>query len=100
MEYTEQQKQEFKTEFARRRRRQIVVTIPAVVVIIAWVLMAEDAMPLPAGVPQGAALVVFFAAVFGMLVFSLFNWRCPACRSYLGKGISPRFCRHCGVALR
>jgi rubrerythrin len=43
---------------------------------------------------------VIVALVVGALVFSLKNWRCPACDKYLGKGISPSFCPKCGVALQ
>jgi rubrerythrin len=41
-------------------------------------------------------IVLFFAAA---VVFSLFNWRCPACSSYLGKRFNPRFCPSCGAQL-
>jgi predicted RNA-binding Zn-ribbon protein involved in translation (DUF1610 family) len=34
------------------------------------------------------------------LVFSLRNWRCPACNKYLGKGTLPHYCPNCGVELR
>jgi len=33
-------------------------------------------------------------------VFSLYNWRCPACNKYLGKQRSPKYCSKCGVALQ
>ncbi len=48
--------------------------------------------------PVGVALVA--AAMAAILVFTFQNWRCPACQKYLGKGGFPRFCPHCGVALK
>lgn len=71
MEYTEEQETAFKQQFAERRRRQIVVAGPAFVVL-----------------------------VISALAFSLWNWRCPACNRYLGKGARPRFCAKCGAPLQ
>jgi hypothetical protein len=83
-------------EFARRRRRQFIVTIPLVVIAVAASLFLTDENgpkgPLP--------IVVFVVALGSAVVFSLINWRCPACRAYLRKATNPKFCPNCGVALR
>lgn len=99
MQYIEQQLTEFKAEFARRRKRQLLVTIPLVAgVVLLRVFRTEEGLifGLPASTVMGAA----FAVVMAVLAFSLWNWRCPACNKYLGKGISPAFCRKCGVPLQ
>lgn len=44
-----------------------------------------------------AAQVVLIAAFIG---FSVFNWRCPLCKKYLGSDINRRICRQCGTRLR
>jgi hypothetical protein len=54
--------------------------------------------PTPFDSPAGIGL--FVAALAAILIFTLQNWRCPACRKYLGKGAFPRFCPRCGVALK
>jgi hypothetical protein len=41
------------------------------------------------------------AIMFGVVVFSWINYRCPACNTYLGKHVSLRLsrCRSCGAPL-
>jgi hypothetical protein len=101
MEYTEQQKATFKQQFAERRKRQIILAIPLVVMILGFAFLTDEKnqVALP-GVPPAVIGPVIVALVVGALVFSLKNWRCPACDKYLGKGISPSFCPKCGVALQ
>ena len=43
---------------------------------------------------------ISFGLIISVVVFSLFNYRCPACHGYLGKSINPSFCQRCGVRLR
>ena len=40
-----------------------------------------------------------FVVILGVVLFSLKNWRCPACNAYLGKGMAPSFCSKCGIPL-
>jgi hypothetical protein len=100
MQYVEQQLAEFKAEFAKRRRRQLLAAIPIVAIIVLRVVLDKEAeasfLGQSGGLVIGGALVV----ILGTIAFSLWNWRCPACNKYLGKGISPAFCAKCGVALR
>lgn len=95
MEYTQEQLSGFKAEFAARRRRQIAV---AVVIGLGAILLMV--MPDRQALNRGPGLFVLFGAMAAILVFTLQNWRCPACQRYLGKGANPSFCPRCGVALR
>ena len=101
MEYTEQQKASFKQQFAVRRQRQIILAVPLIAVFVGFALLSDrqnggDVL----GIPAALVAPVFLALVAGALIFSFRNWRCPACDKYLGKGMSPRFCPKCGVALQ
>lgn len=100
MEYTEPQKQVFRTTFARRRRHQLVVAVPVMVVIVAAILGHEPGAGSVYGLPVAlwAPLLVVVVAV--ALIVSFVNWRCPACNRYLGRGWNPKFCPKCGVQLR
>lgn len=98
--YTDQQRQDFRDRFELRRRRQLVATVPTVIVIFATAILQRDGSGTLAGVPEPVIGSLFVVAIVGILVFSLLNWRCPACQSYLGRSISPRFCQKCGVELR
>ena len=100
MQYHEQQLAEFKEEFAKRRKRQLLAVIPILGIIVLRVALDREAetsfFGLPSGLVIGGALVI----IIGVVAFSLWNWRCPACNKYLGKGISPSFCSKCGVPLQ
>jgi rubrerythrin len=52
------------------------------------------------GLPTELVVGAAIAVILGFVAFTLWNWRCPACNRYLGKGISPSFCPKCGVPLQ
>ena len=97
MEYSDRQKASFKEEFAARRKRQLILLVPFTALAIGFALIPDE----PSGDVMGLlAAVGLGLLVVGIVVFSLMNWRCPACNAYLGKAISPNFCPKCGVALQ
>jgi hypothetical protein len=100
MEYTEQQKQEFKSQFAARHRRQLMVSGPLIILIILLVTANESTGLVLDIIPTAIFAPVFIVALLGALIFSFKNWRCPACNKYLGKAFNPRFCSTCGAVLR
>ena len=100
MEHTPQQTEEFKREYSTRRRRQLVVSAPFIVAIVLLAVAQDREAGTVAGIPQGIWLPVFVVGVIGLLIFSLFNWRCPACSAYFGRTWNPRFCSKCGTPLR
>jgi hypothetical protein len=87
-------------EFSKRKKRQIIAAVPATLMII-LLLAAEKAGPEGlASIPIFVLGPVAIATIFAVVAFSLINWRCPSCKKYLGKRISPRFCAKCGVQLQ
>jgi hypothetical protein len=98
--YTEQQKQDFKLQYKTRRNRQLLVTVPLILVVVVGTFLRDERSGTIAGVSESIYGPAFLVFVVGLLVFSFFNWRCPACNSYLGRGVGPRFCQKCGVELR
>jgi hypothetical protein len=100
MQYIEQQLTEFKAEFAKRRKRQLLVSVPIVACVVLIRIFRDRETGLVFGLPTSMVMGVALAAIVGVLVFSLWNWRCPACNKYLGKGISPAFCSKCGIPLQ
>ena len=98
--YTGQDDQQVMAEFRQRRTRQLIVCVPVIAAIIPLVML-EDAGPAGLwGIPTSVVGAVCIAVIVAVLVYSLVNWRCPACNKYLGKGINPRYCRNCGTQLR
>lgn len=87
-------------EFRRRRTRQLIVVVPFMGALLP-LLMLENAGPDGLlGIPSVVVGSACGAVVIAGFIFSLINWRCPACKSRLGKDISPRFCQKCGVQLQ
>ena len=101
MEYTNEQRESFKREFAVRRKRQIIVAVPVVALFVGFAALTDERNKALLASGRFEILVAAFLTIlFGVVIFSVRNWRCPACDRYLGKGMGPRFCPKCGVALR
>ena len=97
---TQEQQEEIQALFALKRRRQILLAIPLIPVLIVVLVSRDFGDGVLFGIPSEVWGPVFLVLAIGALLFSLWNWRCPACEKYLGKAISPRFCPKCGVALQ
>jgi hypothetical protein len=91
---------EVRAEFAKRKTRQILAVAPLVAAFVAARWCREHAAELVLGIPGCQWFYVACAAAAAGIVFSMLNWRCPACKGYLGRRISPDFCSHCGAALQ
>jgi hypothetical protein len=83
---------DIRAEFQRRFWRQIIVAIVLGIVLVVVFFVAPDK-------DEWAKYAFFFAVIPG-LGFTFWNWRCPACNSYLGKGAFPRFCPKCGTRFK
>lgn len=98
MQFTEAQKTLFQTRFAARRRNQVVLAILLVALASMAVFSEIDGAVL--GIPSRILMSAAGALVLAAPVFTLFNWRCPACNRYLGRrDINPRRCAKCGFQL-
>jgi len=94
--YTEEQIADFKATFAKRRARHIATFAAAIASMLLMIVLPESlAFPFGKGAPPLPFLLVPL-----FIVFSLINWRCPACGKSLGRQISPRYCSLCGVELQ
>lgn len=91
---------DLREEFARRRTRQWLIVIPVALAVIAIRIAGDTKEPTWYGLPTGVVIGIGFAMVIGAIIFSLWNWRCPACSKYLGRGINPSFCAKCGFKLK
>lgn len=87
-----------KAEYAVKRTRQLVLAAPVVGVLVVVYLSADKESLW--GVPTGIVAPAAFVLVLGAVAFSFWNWRCPACRKYLGRSTGANHCPHCGVELR
>jgi Na+/alanine symporter len=100
VEYTEGQLVGFKEEFARRKRRQLLVTAPFLLVVFAVAVFSAQLRRFADGSSLLVPIAAFLLVIGGLLVFSLRNWRCPACDRYVGRSTAIHRCPKCRVALR
>ena len=100
MNFSPEQLLAFKAEYAVRRRRHNFAIIGSFIFCIIGSVMLMK---------YGSDPRVVIGIALGLISFDTFwNWRCPACRAYLGGGgagslggaSSLNFCRNCGVPLQ
>jgi hypothetical protein len=91
---------QIKEEFAVRRKRQLLLLIPVAFFFGFAILVGGGFVHVPVDLNLATTKIAFFLVVAACVGFSWWNWRCPACKGYLGRGIEPRHCRNCGVELR
>ena len=100
MEYTEEQKARFREQYATRRRRQYALTFSLAGLFVALFFFGPRYLGRFTGLSVTTIAPVSFLLVAGALIFSVRNWRCPACNRYLGRTRNPKYCQGCGIELR
>lgn len=96
--FTEQR--EIERQFARQKKRQWVASGVMILGIIAFAVNRDPSTEGIFGLPRAVILAGAFSLAVAALIFTLLNWRCPACNKYLGKSFSPTFCSKCGAKLQ
>ena len=100
MEHSDEQLEEFKADFARRKRNQIIAAVPVILLLVGFMLFEDQLRAWTSSVSPFVLVGVAVALFVAILGFSLRNWRCPACNGYLGRTTSMNHCPKCGVALK
>ncbi len=90
---------QIKGEFAKLQGRQIVAVAIALfmVILMAVVYKRNDLFGEFSSNSLFAAQLIVISSFIG---FTATNWRCPACKKYLGRDIHKRVCKHCRTQLR
>jgi hypothetical protein len=88
--------EEIKEEFAKRRRRRWIALFLVVLLWSFLILMVNVRKQ----VEPESAMPIFLGSALALVAFVLWDWRCPACRRFLGRIRNPNFCPRCGVALQ
>ncbi len=84
--------------FRRKRRLQWCWYLPAAGLAV-WIYLRSDSISIT-GPDIPIELAVLGVFMFAWLMFSFWNWRCPACKAYLGESFHPATCLKCGALLR
>ncbi len=88
-----------KREFGVRQSRQF-LAIAVTLVLLLFLTLLHKRADLFGELPKQTILAAQIVVIAAFIGFSAFNWRCPACKKYLGADIGRRICRRCGSRLR
>jgi len=93
-DFSEDEVEEFRTIFRRRRAIRIALMITA----LAGLLVVAASFPTFRifGLPKMAWVPFFYLFMFGVIIAIGLLWRCPACGASLGSPFNTRLCPHCG----
>ena len=97
-EYTEEQLQGFREEFAKHRTTRVLVTVLMVVCALGFAVYTSEASA--SRQVDFLALSIFLVLIMVGVVFLIVTSRCPACHGLVGRPFRAKFCDQCGVPLR
>ncbi len=93
-----QDRDRIKREFKARQNRQI-IAIAAALFLVLLSAVVHKRVDLFGELPRIVLFGAQIAVIAVFLGFSAFNWRCPACRKFLGRDIHRQACGKCGTVL-
>jgi hypothetical protein len=91
--------QKIRQDFLVRRTRQL-IAIAAGVVLVLLIAMLYKRPDLFGEFSQTTLAFAQIVVILAFINFTAFNWRCPACKKYLGNDMNPRGCKNCGARLQ
>jgi len=86
-------------DFRLRQGRQLLAIAVALLLII-FLALLYNRPDLFGQLPKNAIMTMQLIVIAAFIGFSSANWRCPACKKYLGADIYRHICRKCGTRLR
>jgi len=86
-------------DFRLRQGRQL-VAIAVALLLITFLALLHNRPDLFGQLPKNTTLAAQLIVIAAFIGFSSVNWRCPACKKYLGPDIYRHICRKCGARLR
>jgi hypothetical protein len=96
--YTDDEMMRFRWIMSVRRTRRLLVGIPALIALFVMITLQRDDVMIYFGIPHVAWRVAIAVVLVGLILFNLWNWRCPACDSLLRiRSFYPEHCDHCGI---
>ena len=91
--------QQIMQEFHQRQSRQIIgIAITLFVVMLCAVMYKRP--DVLGDYSKARLFAVQIVSIASFIVFSSYNWRCPACGKSLGTDINKRVCKKCKTRLR
>lgn len=85
-------------EFEKRRKKQFIVLMACIPAVLLYLLRSSSGRVSFLG--DGGMTIALILFLFGVFVFTLLNWRCPNCNSFLGARFQMKKCDRCGARLQ
>ncbi|QZY55752.1 hypothetical protein [Crassaminicella profunda] len=94
--------------FKKIKRRQLLISIPYIILILAFIVVRIFFPELLSfnpfkegymGISGGVLTRLFAGFIISYVIFSKSFWKCPSCHRYLGRG-TPKCCPNCGIRLQ
>ncbi len=85
-------------KFIRCKRRQLIAMVSTLILLLFLGLVSKRP-DIFGEYARNDILASQILMVCGFLWFSIFNWRCPACKKSIGPDFNRRICKHCGTRL-
>lgn len=101
-DHTDEQQEQFRQAFARRRRNTVIamiVMIPSGFFVGFGIAAGARGMA-ALGIPLIVWLPLAIALFAGSIVAAAVNWRCPSCGAGLPHAANPGQCESCGATLQ
>jgi uncharacterized membrane protein YkvI len=94
-EVKEMEEKHIQKEFARKKMIQYIAYGLAMVVIV-LVAVGKSGQAVSSSLYAWVLVGIAIAAI----LFSLYNWRCPSCKKYLGRRMGIKVCPECKAKLQ
>jgi hypothetical protein len=86
-------------EFGLRQSRQF-LAIAVILLLLLFLTLLYRRHDIFGVFTKEAVIAAQILLITAFIGFSVFNWRCPSCKKYLGGDINRRICKKCGARLR
>ena len=87
-----------KGEYQKRRKKQLIIAVTCVLIILLYLVLSQ--FQNLSFIDDAVFTIILLFFLLSAVVFTLLNWRCPHCNSFLGKEINARRCPRCGIRLQ
>jgi hypothetical protein len=95
--HTESELEEFKIIYLRKRNLQFIASIPLIIALLGLLLKGTTEL---VELPKDIVFPILSGAILLFFIFSIINWRCPACNCYFGQRLNPKNCPKFNISLR
>ncbi|MCB1195840.1 hypothetical protein KDK77_06620 [bacterium] len=86
--------------FKKKKSLQVIFSLPLIASIVGIILLKKGFL---GQVDKTYGDILYLCAIINVAVYAgvtIINWRCPSCKSYLGRNTSISFCPSCGEQLK